>query len=84
MKDNNRDKHYMEEMIYETSKKYFIIGFIIGVIPFMILILVLNHSNQVSNIDYLKRVIPVIGIITAFINGWILQYKVQKKLLREI
>lgn len=84
MKDNNRDKQYMEEIIYDTSRKYFIIGFIIGVIPFMILILILNNSTQISNIEHLKRIIPIIGIITAFINGWVLQYKVHKKLLEEI
>lgn len=84
MKDNSIDKHYMEEIIYEASKKYFILGFIIGIIPFVVLIMILNNSSQLSNIDHLKRIVPIIGIITAFINGWVLQYKVQKKLFNEI
>ena len=84
MKNSNVDKQYMRKIVNETSKKYFIIGFIVGIFPFMILILILNNANHLSNIEHLKEIVPIMGIITSLINGFILQYKVQKKLLSEI
>ena len=80
MKNNSRER---QSIIWEESKKYFIIGFIVGVIPFVIIIMILNSTNHISNIEHLKMVVPIMGIITAFVNGFILQYKVRKKLLQE-
>lgn len=68
MKDNN----------FEILKtKYFFIGLIVGIFPFLILLLILNQYS-ISNIY--KMTIIIISIIVSIINGYILKHNVNIKI----
>ena len=64
MKDNN---------IEIMKNKYFFIGFIVGIMPFVILLTMLS-INGFPNI--FKMTLIVIALITATINGSILRYNI--------
>ena len=70
MKNNNIDI---------LKNKYFFIGFIVGIIPFMILLIILSGYK---NFNSYKYVIIIISLITALINGYILKINVLAKLKR--
>ena len=68
MKNNN----------FEILKtKYFFIGLIVGIFPFLILLLILNQYS-ISNIY--KMTIIIISIIVSIINGYILKHNVNIKI----
>lgn len=56
----------------ERKLKYYNIGFIIGIIPYLLLIILTDDLS-------LKKILLVIGFITAIINGNLLKYKYIKK-----
>lgn len=67
MKNNN---------IEILKNKYFFIGFIIGIIPFLILIAILTNYPYTEKY---KTMIVILSIITSLINGYILRYNVSLK-----
>lgn len=68
MKDNN----------FEILKtKYFFIGLIVGIFPFLILLLILNQYS-ISNIY--KMTIIIISIVVSIMNGYILKHNVNTKI----
>ena len=78
MKDSNNDLKQDVNNLNTYKTKYFFIGFIIGIIPYIILIIVTNNFMKLPNLIYLKKVLIIIGICTAFINAFILQNKVNR------
>ncbi len=67
MREYNREKENF------NKSKYLLIGFIIGIIPFIIIMLVCsNISGSVETIPKIfKNTIIVLGIITSVINAFI-------------
>lgn len=72
MKDNN---------IEIMKNKYFFIGFIVGIIPFVILLTMLS-INRFPNI--FKAALIIVALITATINGYILRYNIILKAKRSL
>lgn len=70
MKNNNIDI---------LKNKYFFIGFIVGIIPFIILLIILS---EYKNFNSYKYVIIITSLITSLINGYILKINVLAKLKR--
>lgn len=70
MKNNNIDI---------LKNKYFFIGFIVGIIPFIILLSILSGYE---NYNTYKYIIITISLITSFLNGYILKRNVLLKLKR--
>lgn len=68
MKDNN---------IEILKTKYFFIGLIVGIFPFLILLLILNQYS-ISNIY--KMTIIIISIVVSIMNGYILKHNVNTKI----
>lgn len=59
------------------KNKYFFIGFIVGIIPFLILLTIIS----VNKFSYLFKITLIItALITAFVNGSILRYNITLKL----
>lgn len=77
MKNINKDQQ--QEIIHYRAK-FFFIGFIVGIVPYLIIILIFNQINQLNNLINFKETITIIGIITSLCNGLILQHKIAKKL----
>lgn len=72
MKDNN---------IEIMKNKYFFIGFIVGIIPFVILLTMLS-IDRFPNI--FKATLIIVALITATINGYILRYNIILKAKRSL
>lgn len=72
MKDNN---------IEIMKNKYFFIGFIVGIIPFVILLTMLS-INRFPNI--FKATLIIVALITVTINGYILRYNIILKAKRSL
>ena len=72
MKDNN---------IEIMKNTYFFIGFIVGIIPFVILLTMLS-INRFPNI--FKATLIIVALITATINGYILRYNIILKAKRSL
>lgn len=70
MKNNNIDI---------LKNKYFFIGFIVGIIPFIILLIILSGYK---NFNSYKYVIIIISLIASLLNGYILKTNVLAKLKR--
>lgn len=70
MKNNNIDI---------LKNKYFFIGFIVGIIPFIILLIILSGYK---NFNSYKYVIIIISLITSLLNGYILKANALAKLKR--
>lgn len=67
MKIDNKEKQNI------SKSKYMLVGFIVGIIPFMAIILI--SSNISGNVDTVPKVfkdtIIIFGIITSFINAFV-------------
>lgn len=61
------------------KNKYFFIGFIVGIIPFIILLIILSGYK---NFNSYKYVIIIISLITSLLNGYILKTNALAKLKR--
>lgn len=72
MKDNN---------IEIMKNKYFFIGFIVGIIPFVIVLTTLS-TNRFPSI--FKMTLIIVALITATINGYILRYNIILKAKRSL
>lgn len=79
MKDNNNDLKQDAINLKFYKAKYFLIGFIIGIIPYIILIMLYDNSSSLTNLLHFKKILVTTAICTAFINAFILQSKVNKR-----
>lgn len=75
----NINKNNQQEIIHYRTK-FFFIGFIVGIIPYLIMILIFSQFNKFQQLVNFKETIVVIGIITSLCNGLILQHKIAKKI----
>jgi hypothetical protein len=82
MKDNSIDKQLIEEInsIESSKNKYFTLGFILGIVPFLLIILVLNIFVT-KNISILKYTLLVASLITATINAFFLRFTTYNRLI---
>lgn len=79
MKNNNNDFTTKTIDLKSYKNRYFFIGFLVGIIPYIILICIYNA--QTRNIGNLKEILFFVGIITASINAFILKDKATKKIM---
>ena len=80
MKDINKDLKQDANILKFYKAKYFLVGFIAGIIPYVLIILLYDNYKPLANFLYFKEILLTIGICTAFINGFILQGKINKRL----
>ena len=76
MKIDSRDKQNI------NMSKYLLIGFIIGIIPFIVIILISsNISGSIDNIPKIfKNTIIIFGIVISLINAFIFKNMMTNKL----
>ena len=76
MKIDSRDKQNI------NMSKYLLIGFIIGIIPFIVIILISsNISGSIDNIPKIfKNTIIIFGIVISLINAFIFKNMMSNKL----
>ena len=76
MKIDSRDKQNI------NMSKYLLIGFIIGIIPFIVIILISsNISGSIDNIPKIfKNTIIIFGIVISLINAFIFNNMMSNKL----
>ena len=76
MKIDSRDKQNI------NMNKYLLIGFIIGIMPFIVLILISsNMSGSIDNIPKIfKNTIIIFGIATSLINAFIFKKMMVNKI----
>lgn len=79
MKDINKDLLQDENILKSYQAKYFLIGFIIGIVPYILLIILSENTHTVANLMHFKELLMMIGICTAIINAFVLRSKVNKK-----
>lgn len=76
MKIDNREKQNI------NMSKYLLMGFIIGIIPFIVIILI--SSNISGNIDDIpkifKNTIIIFGIVTSLINAFVFKNMMLNKI----
>lgn len=83
MKDNNMIEQLKNEITYiETSKnKYFLLGFILGITPFVLLLIIFNMFNSPNTYNIFTQTILIAALFTATINAFILKYKSYNRLI---
>lgn len=79
MKNNSNDLKQDAMNLKSYKAKYFLIGFIVGIIPYIILIMLFNNSITWTKLIYFKEILVIIGICTAFTNAFVLESKVNKR-----
>lgn len=82
MKHNNMEQQLENDInIIETSKnKYFLIGFVLGCIPFIIIIIFLKTFSN-NDINALIEILIITALITAIINAFTLKQFVYQRLI---
>lgn len=79
MKNNNNDLKQEEINLKSYKAKYFLIGFIVGITPYIILLMSYERFTTFTQLIHFKEVLVTIGISTALINAFVLQNKVNKR-----
>lgn len=79
MKNNNNDLKQDVINLKSFKAKFFLIGFIVGIIPYIILLAFFDNYKTLTHLIHFKEILVTIGICTAFINAFILQSKVNKR-----
>lgn len=79
MKNNNNDLKQEEIKLTSYKAKYFLIGFVVGITPYIILLMTYEKFTTLTNFIHFKEILVTIGICTAFINAFILQSKIDKR-----
>lgn len=74
MKDNSIEQQLKTDIenIEAAKNKYFLFGFILGCIPFLLVIIILNISSK-NDISILQYTLLVASLITATVNAFILR-----------
>lgn len=82
MKDNKITQHYIESF----NTKYFFIGFIVGIVPFTILLSVMAvYKGSIDAIPSLFRnTLLLFGLIISISNAFILSNIANKDIKKEI
>lgn len=83
MKDNSMIEQLKNEITYiETSKnKYFLLGFILGITPFVLLLIIFNMFNAPNTYNIFTQTILIAALFTATINAFILKHKSYNRLI---
>lgn len=83
MKDNSMIEQLKNEITYiETSKnKYFLLGFILGITPFVLLLIIFNMFNEPNTYNIFTQTILIAALFTATINAFILKHKSYNRLI---
>lgn len=82
MKDNSMIKQLKNDIntIESSKNKYFLLGFILGITPYIIILLITNiYSNGSFNI--FTQTILIAAFTTATINAFILKKKSYQRLI---
>ena len=77
MKDNSIALQLKNDIdnIESSKNKYFTIGFVLGCLPFLLIILFIN-----DNLPILKNILLVASLITATLNAFILRFTTYSRL----
>lgn len=82
MKDNSIEQQLKTDIenIEAAKNKYFLFGFILGCIPFLLVIFILNISSK-NDISILQYTLLVASLITATVNAFILRSTTYSRLI---
>lgn len=82
MKDNNKEQQLKEEIINieATKNKYFLIGFILGCVPFILMVLLIKYFYQYELYSLIQMIL-IMALITSITNAFILKNRVYKRLI---
>ena len=78
---DNKDMQNKKSFISRKRNAYFFIGFLVGIIPFGVLILILSASkNMYASTQLFQNTLLVIGILASIANAFILRNRITKHL----
>ena len=78
---DNKDMQKKKSFISRKRNTYFFIGFLVGIIPFGVLILVLSTSKSMyASTQLFQNTLLIIGIVAAIANAFILRNRITKHL----
>ena len=82
MKNNSMAQQLRNEIesIEASKNKYFFFGFILGWLPFLIVLLLINIFIS-SNVSIIKYTLLVVSLITATANAFILRFTTYSRLM---
>ena len=83
MKNNNMIEQLKNEITYiETSKnKFFLLGFLLGITPFLLVLIIFNLFNTPNTYNIFTETILISAFITATINAFLLKHKSYNRLI---
>ncbi len=79
MKNNNNDLKQDEINLTAYKAKYFLIGFMVGITPYILLLMSYEKFTTLTQLVNFKEILVTMGICTAFINAFIFQKKINKR-----
>lgn len=80
MKNNN--VNLQQNWIKANQTKFFFLGFIVGIVPYCILIGGILKMERYQNLQHLLYILLFIGILTAIGNGFSLRNQFNKKVIQ--
>lgn len=82
MKNNSIEQQLKTDIenIEAAKNKYFLFGFILGCIPFLLVIIILNISSK-NDISILQYTLLIASLITATVNAFILRSTTYNRLI---
>lgn len=80
---DNKDFRHKDNLIEFKKSKFFLIGFIVGIIPFMLIlgIMILKQGGIEHIPSIFRNTLIIAGIITSLLNSFILKNMVSTKLI---
>ena len=78
---DNKELQDKKSFISRKRSTYFFIGFLVGIIPFGVLILLISMSkNMYASTQLFKNTLLIVGIVAAIANAFILRNRITKHL----
>ncbi len=81
MKNNNENKQ--QTLIKINQNKFFFLGFIVGIVPYVILIRGIMQMERYQNLQNLLSILLFLGILTAIGNGFSLRKQYVSKMIKQ-